>query len=1057
MRIITWSSYLLLLLCFNLSVGFAAQYTTGVTAVSQLPYEERAALFNNPDLTPSGYMPIMDMGDHYLMYKSGVFDDIFQPQWFTVLMPDGSTQSHPELMSRLIGQQFAYKARQNFGYPVNKFDLRDEHGINLIGNDILSTHLNMHYNRVQSATEWGIENVDKNLYLNPPAWLLEEEVIDHLVHDGPLWAEIVFFHMPVMIVGYTFDKYGTLSFIYQQKFGSDWGEGGYGKIPYVNLAKWQTVKRAQLVADFGPQEDAQCVDADSDGFCSWGLGSKPESCSCESVERDCHDGMASVLAADFKRTCLPGATVATGMPDYIVVDTVYSTAQQALLVTIKNIGDIDHEYKPVVQVNGFGSSLWQQVEAALPVGVPVTVSFPRSSMSVQPGQTYTADAYVDSNSIIPENSEDNNRLINSVLINDPYSDLIIDDIYQENAMVIFRYKNVGNYGNYNSMNVRLNINGYQIDRTGYVPTAGATGTVGVYLSQVSLMGVTGNYQMSATADTGNVINESIFENNNSLTKSVAISPPILPDLIVSSVVYDSGNIVFTVYNQGTAPAGSNATLRAIANNITRDYLIASPAPGQSVVHSVPQSQFSMFPGGSYNFQVWADYWSAITELDEVNNYKYQNITLPGVPDYIIYNLYMSGDYIVATVKNQGSASSSVPAFINITANGITSSAQMAFPAAGGYVSYTAHYSNFNLPQGMQFSATAMADATNLIPESSESNNSYTITLTAPGVPQVPDYIVQSIVLSGSNLVITVKNQGVTSPVVNAGISVTANGVTSVAQYAMPAAGQTVVRNVATSVFNLLSGSTYNVSASADSASLVAESNEVNNSLTSAVTMPGSGSIDLIVTSIALSGSNIIVSYKNQGTMASGNAYLDVWVGSYYSSISMAMPAAGQTLTRSYALSTFNMLAGQTYTVNAYVDSYSQIVESNENNNQSAPQSISVPAAPSGQPDLQITAINRYVYSGSTMYAMVSVKNNGGSAVAGLQFAIKLEGNGRIITKTGNTPPAAGATSTYFMVVGVYSGLWMYTSQYYCIAGTADVNSQIVESNESNNGFNKCMF
>jgi subtilase family serine protease len=475
--------------------------------------------------------------------------------------------------------------------------------------------------------------------------------------------------------------------------------------------------------------------------------------------------------------------------------------------------------------------------------------------------------------------------------------------------------------------------------------------------------------------------------------------PPQADLIVTAISWSptspvTGNAVTfsaTIKNQGTAatPAG---VIHGVSFSVDgtqmnwSDTNTNSLAAGASITltanNGIGGSSTWTATSGSHTILANVDDVNRIAESNESNNTLTAPLTVgAGQPDLIVTAISWSpaspltGNAVTfsATIKNQGTAATpgGVIHGVEFKVDGVQvnwSDTSTASLAAGATRTLTAN----NGPTGSStWTATsgshtvlATVDDVNRIAESNENNNTLTAPLTV-GAGQ-PDLIVTAVSWSPASpltgnavtFTATIKNQGAAaSPagvVHRVGFSVDGTLVNwSNTSTTSLAAGATRVLTAnsgpsGSSTWTATTG-THTILAKVDDTSLIAESNETNNTLTSSMTV-GTGQPDLIVTAITWSpaapvrGQAVTFSatIKNQGTAATPSGVIHgvgfsvdgaevTWSDLFTSALA---PGASVTVTANggpNGSGTWISTSG-THTILAFVDDVNRIAESNENNN-----------------------------------------------------------------------------------------------------------------------------
>ena len=143
----------------------------------------------------------------------------------------------------------------------------------------------------------------------------------------------------------------------------------------------------------------------------------------------------------------------------------------------------------------------------------------------------------------------------------------------------------------------------------------------------------GTHTIKIVADDNNLITES-NKANNTLSQTITVSGgPQLPDLIPTSISYDStsGNFTSVVLNQGNAatPTGVTIGVAYLVDGVkcTWGYVIGPLAPSASVTIGT-QGGACPISSGTHTITVFADDVGRIVESDKTNNKLSQTITVP---------------------------------------------------------------------------------------------------------------------------------------------------------------------------------------------------------------------------------------------------------------------------------------------------------------------------------------------------------------------------------------------------------------------------------------------
>ena len=252
----------------------------------------------------------------------------------------------------------------------------------------------------------------------------------------------------------------------------------------------------------------------------------------------------------------------------------------------------------------------------------------------------------------------------------------------------------------------------------------------------------GEFQIKATVDTENAIEESNEENN---TYEITVNNNFTaPDLTITKVylskeeIYegDSAMIYIEVSNTGKTDASGFTVKLYIGENVYESGVIAlGPGKKMNVTY------YYTFPlAGVYTFTAEVDPWNAVHESDEENNIKTFEIIvkkrpLPDlVPSYLkVYYTIVTGevtqmylDKADVTVKNFGYDSPQdkyieLAFFLDDPDNIIATYIYHGYLKSGEQFSYTHNFNKWPISYG-QHTLGVIVDYRDIIPESNEKNN-----------------------------------------------------------------------------------------------------------------------------------------------------------------------------------------------------------------------------------------------------------------------------------------------------------------------------------------------
>ena len=274
--------------------------------------------------------------------------------------------------------------------------------------------------------------------------------------------------------------------------------------------------------------------------------------------------------------------------------------------------------------------------------------------------------------------------------------------------------------------------------------AGASVTIGTNGGAYAIP--SGTHTITAFVDDVNRIAES-NETNNTLSQTITIGGSSLPDLIVTSLSYNTATGLFTsvVTNQGTAatPAGVLVGVGYSVDGVWQTWggVVGPLAAGASVtiVSSSGGGAYAI-PSGTHTITAVVDDVNRIAESNETNNTLSQTITIGGssLPDLIVTSLSYSSatSLFTSVVTNQGTAATPAGVLVGVgySVDGVwhTWGGVVGPLAAGASVTIVSSSGGgaYAIPSGTH-TITAVVDDVNRIAESNETNNTLSQTITVP--------------------------------------------------------------------------------------------------------------------------------------------------------------------------------------------------------------------------------------------------------------------------------------------------------------------------------------
>ncbi len=551
----------------------------------------------------------------------------------------------------------------------------------------------------------------------------------------------------------------------------------------------------------------------------------------------------------------------------------------------------------------------------------------------------------------------------------------------------------------------------------------------------------GSHTIKAVADSNNEVTESDETNNVKMYSLSTLAPDLIIESITSSPEIPSkGDTVtfsVTVKNQGNGKA-SNSRVDFYIDGSSRGY---QEVPEIGAGSTATKTFTWVAQAGAHAIKAVADGANYITESDETNNEK--TITFsPAPPDLIIESITWlpeipaKGDSVTfnVIVKNQGSGRSGsfhVALYIgsyqfsdtvNSIEAGATDNATFIWSARAG--SYT---------------IKAIADSSDKVLESNETNNEKTVTLST-----LPDLIIETITWEPESFqksdnvtfTVTIKNQGVSkagSFRVHFYVDLSFKGYQDVEEIDADA---TVTK---TFIWIARTGS-HSIKVIADEVNQVTESDETNNAKRIAIsTLPPDFIIETITWSpeSALMGDTVTftVTIKNQGSGKSDYSYVTCYIDDNYLASDYVNPIdAGASANETF---TWTAEAGS-HTIKAVADSENEVAESNETNNEKTVTLSTI------APDLIIETITGLPASppiGETVTFTVTIKNQGSDIASPSRVHFYIDDSSRGYQDVPEIVAGATATKTF---------TWIAQAGSHDIKAVADSNDTLTESDETNN-------
>src|SRR3989339_278532 len=581
-----------------------------------------------------------------------------------------------------------------------------------------------------------------------------------------------------------------------------------------------------------------------------------------------------------------------------------------------------------------------------------------SYFQLEEGDTTTLTVTIDYYDNFDEDNETNNEeseaiTISSTATETTYPDLYISDVGISSDYTKFYAKVCGlDTNDLSTINLKFTAGSSSKTKSITAPASDACVTeyvsIATYFSSLS-EGT--KYTLTVEVDPANAVTEE-DETNNSLSETFTI-PSTTTDLKLSAIgLADDGTSFYaTICGTDSGSVGSTE-ITFSANNY--DNKLTFTAPGDGVcktIYSWGTSVFSINEGTAYTLTVTLDPDDSISEADETNNELTTTFAVEEdatTDDLYISEIGASATYsaFYAKVCSSEDTSTSTSVSLKFTANGYSNTKTITNPSGGSCSTfYSDGFETFSIDKlgGGTYSLTAEVDSADVLDESSESNNSSTLSVTFADDDDVnPDLYVGDI-SNETYLTITIGNKGSQDYPSTAGGSlyIYIDDVLEWTYSLSTLADQTFRDSGDTSEVQpqVLDG-TPTIKACLYPDSSTSDANSSNDCRTETVT---SGSTDSSSATYDLwvSDSGIESDYTNlymtvcadEDTKISKFAYINFNANGYDNTLGIMTPADGNCKTfYSWGMSNFSLTDGSSYTATATVDYYDYIDETYETNN-----------------------------------------------------------------------------------------------------------------------------
>ena len=412
---------------------------------------------------------------------------------------------------------------------------------------------------------------------------------------------------------------------------------------------------------------------------------------------------------------------------------------------------------------------------------------------------------------------------------------------------------------------------------------------------------------------------------------------------------DSVTVTVAVTNSGNSTA-SSAVVRLAPDGVSAQTKTVSLGGGESTRVTFTFAAPTYTSNRNMSIVATVDPSNAIKESNESNTTASTSMTVMTRPDLVVSSLttnktvYNPGDTVTvtATVKNQGYATAAA-SVLRLAPSGLSAQTRsIGALAAGASSTVTFSFTAPSYTSNTNMSIVATADATNVVTELSETNNQRSTSVT---VQALPDLIVSTLTTdkttyeAGETVTVTarVKNQGYSTAAAST-LTIAPNGYPAMTA-AIPALSKGATSGVQTFTFTAasnLTATSINIVATADSANVVTELIETNNTKLTTVTVNALRSDltfgdDSTIVSSYYAGKDIVIAAQVRNLSAQGVPSVEVklQLGCATKTETLCVPGRGINIV------VFRITAPTTtgtYPVLMTIDPANKIAEINENNN-----------------------------------------------------------------------------------------------------------------------------